>query len=182
MKLLCQAVISLEFLHLTWTSLLCRLVCDTNLFSKALTPFLYTYKRADGFKIICLNIVMLYVAVPFLDRMIAFEYIIANEDGHFKKEALTKCLHRQVSKHERRPQQLAEKTDFPSSPRDKSIHSLRNLGSFLKNVDYWFYFDLPTQQKTHFCLPTKVRFLNEARLRRMKNEAGLRPMKCAFGT
>ena len=36
------------------------------------------------------------------------------------------------------------------------------------------------QQKTHFCLPTKVRFLNEARLRRMKNEAGLRPMKCAL--
>ncbi|MBR6743711.1 MAG: hypothetical protein IKM00_00635, partial [Clostridia bacterium] len=34
--------------------------------------------------------------------------------------------------------------------------------------------------KTHFCLPTKVRFLNEARLWRMKNEAGLRPMKCAL--
>ena len=40
----------------------------------------------------------------------------------------------------------------------------------------------PHQQKTHFCLPTKVRFLNEARLWRMKNEAGLRPMKRAFGS
>ena len=42
----------------------------------------------------------------------------------------------------------------------------RVLGSY--PIGRWFESDCRYQQKTHFCLPTKVRFLNEARLRRMK--------------
>ena len=52
----------------------------------------------------------------------------------------------------------------------------------VRSVIYGLGFDFmrPFQQKTHFCLLTRVRFLNEARLWRMKNEAGHRPMKCAL--
>ena len=65
------------------------------------------------------------------------------------------------------------KGDFPSGQRGQTVNLL-SLTSVVR-----IHHPPPTKNAL-LSTKTKVRFLNEARLRRMKNEAGLRLMKCAL--